>query len=142
MQQTGLPTSFSHAVIDWIDADDQPFQTGAESDYYLKLEQPNLLISIKTYREDVVALCAQLTQLEPEQTIKITIVPVPYTEILRANLKIALGKKKVKKRIGMEEVNEMLLEQLVTVNRNCPYNYHYDRSVGIIELAIFLKSYL
>ena len=25
---------------------------------YLKLEQPNLLISIKTYREDVVALCA------------------------------------------------------------------------------------
>ena len=42
----------------------------------------------------------------------------------------------------MEEVNEMLLEQLVTVNRNCPYNYHYDRSVGIIELAIFLKSYL
>ena len=40
LQQTDLPTSFSHAVIDWIDADDQPFQTGAESDYYLKLEQP------------------------------------------------------------------------------------------------------
>ena len=108
---------------------------------YLKLEQPNLLISIKTYREDVVALCAQLTQVKPGQTIRFTIVPVPYAEILKFNLKMALGKKKVKKRIGMEEVNEMLLEQLVTVNRNCPYNYNYDRNAGIIELTIFLKSY-
>lgn len=40
LQQTGVPTSFSHAVVDWIDADDMQFQTGAESDYYLSLEQP------------------------------------------------------------------------------------------------------
>lgn len=40
LQETGVPTSFSHSVVDWIDPDDEVYQNGAESTYYLALDPP------------------------------------------------------------------------------------------------------
>ncbi len=36
-----VPANFSHALIDWIDQDDEPYRLGsAETDYYLSLPKP------------------------------------------------------------------------------------------------------
>lgn len=40
LQQNGVQSAFSRNVIDWIDANDNPIPNGAESQYYLSLEQP------------------------------------------------------------------------------------------------------
>lgn len=40
LQETDVPTSFSHSVLDWIDPDNETYQNGAESPYYLALEKP------------------------------------------------------------------------------------------------------
>lgn len=40
LRQNDLPTDFSNAVVDWIDADDQTLESGAESEYYLSLDPP------------------------------------------------------------------------------------------------------
>lgn len=40
LQETGVPTSFSHSVLDWIDPDDETYVNGAESTYYLALDPP------------------------------------------------------------------------------------------------------
>jgi general secretion pathway protein K len=40
LQETGVPTSFSHSVLDWLDEDDETYQNGAETPYYLTLDPP------------------------------------------------------------------------------------------------------
>ncbi|MEZ5536757.1 MAG: type II secretion system minor pseudopilin GspK [Thiolinea sp.] len=40
LQETGVPTGFSHSVLDWVDPDDETYQSGAETPYYLTLEPP------------------------------------------------------------------------------------------------------
>ena len=40
LQQNGVQSAFSRAVVDWIDTDDNPIQNGAESQYYQSLDQP------------------------------------------------------------------------------------------------------
>nr|PID34160.1 MAG: hypothetical protein CR976_01755 [Thiotrichales bacterium] len=40
LQENGVPAGFSHSVMDWIDPDDEVYQNGAESTYYLSLDPP------------------------------------------------------------------------------------------------------
>nr|CAA6830654.1 MAG: Unknown protein [uncultured Thiotrichaceae bacterium] len=40
LQETGVPTNFSHSVMDWVDPDDEAYLSGAESTYYLALDPP------------------------------------------------------------------------------------------------------
>ncbi len=40
MQLPGMTEEIADGILDWIDADDQPREFGAESEYYLQLDQP------------------------------------------------------------------------------------------------------
>lgn len=107
---------------------------------YKALKSPDIRLFIKSYREQVAAICKQLSEISSGKTIEINIAPVPNKERLKSNIKFAFGKKKHMNEIPLEVANQALLEQLVGVSRNYPYKYSHDWSSKVIKLTICLKN--
>jgi len=108
-----------------------------KQDYLKLLLKPNVEINIQPIDFHFSALLAQLKNFN-NQVVKIQINQVESKQRLIQTLKKTL-KKKYFKYLKLEDVNNLLLEEIIKNYRSKPYEYHFNREVGRINLTIYFN---
>jgi GT2 family glycosyltransferase len=105
---------------------------------YEELKKPVITVQFTNSVVTIKALMAQFKNFK-DQVIKIEIKEEYKKKVFKNTLK-RFFKKKHDTFYGMEVINNLLLEEIISNYRNCPYDYSFDRQLNKISLIINFTS--
>jgi len=107
---------------------------------YEALGQPKHQIQSYATNDAISALTFQLNK-ETDGVLQFTIQPHPEEGKIKMQMKKAL-QKTTPLFMDMETANALLLEHIIKIHRNCPYQYSFDRKKKIIKGVVSMQQRL
>lgn len=112
------------------------FGSYLDSDYEA-LNQPELVFKLTNQRHMVKGFIKRVLISQNNKVVKLKITKDPEYKSIKQALKKMFNKKPMVF-LSMQEANDLLLETIVSKNRNSAYRYQYNQSTQTIDLTIKL----